>query len=136
MISPEYLKENFTGYNKDSFNIQFSETQELKSCDACSGIGMVERSSLSDYHRSEYSTTYETCKQCDGDGRIVETKVFMKIGEVPYHSAGTKREPLNHILFESRITPFSHAPIKHTKEHLGYTNFRFKIDEAEYNHWK
>lgn len=46
-------------------------------CDSCKGYGVVYKSHLVDYHKSEYDTTKHTCTKCDGTGRLVKYSDFI-----------------------------------------------------------
>ena len=41
-------------------------------CDRCKGFGFTLDEELTDYHKREYTTTRNSCKTCDGDGRMIE----------------------------------------------------------------
>lgn len=42
----------------------------IELCGQCSGSGVVLCSELADYHRREYDTWTETCRDCAGTGRL------------------------------------------------------------------
>ena len=44
-------------------------------CPNCNGYGFTEKEELTDYHKSEYSTYRSSCSKCEGDGRLIQTKI-------------------------------------------------------------
>ena len=51
-------------------------------CDNCEGSGIIQKSELSNYHKSEYRSWQEVCLSCQGSGRILKNVVTFK---VPYN---------------------------------------------------
>lgn len=54
-------------------------TKKIIVCSVCKGEGRVERSELTDYHRGDYDCWNELCKNCDGEGRVVEVTSSFRI---------------------------------------------------------
>jgi len=46
------------------------ETREIVLCPSCKGSGQSSYEECVNYHKREYETIYETCKRCDGTGRL------------------------------------------------------------------
>ena len=53
---------------------EFRTEHEIMLCKKCDGTGVFKWSELTDYHKSECDFYSETCKECNGTGRIVKTK--------------------------------------------------------------
>jgi DnaJ-class molecular chaperone len=53
---------------------EFRTEHEIMLCKKCDGTGVFKWSELADYHKGEYDFYSETCKECNGTGRIVKTK--------------------------------------------------------------
>jgi len=48
-------------------------TSEIVICSACDGVGTIQQSELSDYHRGEYKYWNTVCTMCKGSGRLLKT---------------------------------------------------------------
>jgi len=53
---------------------------EIVLCPDCKGKGEIHTDILIDYHKRDYDTKVETCKRCNGSGRL------RKITEVKYEA--------------------------------------------------
>jgi len=51
------------------------ETKEIVLCPTCNGSGQTSYEECVDYHKRDYETIYETCKRCDGTGRLKKITV-------------------------------------------------------------
>ncbi|NMC57801.1 MAG: hypothetical protein GYA51_00175 [Candidatus Methanofastidiosa archaeon] len=60
---------------------EFRTEHEIMLCKKCDGTGVFKWSELADYHKGEYDYYSETCKECNGTGRIVKTKKWQVIYE-------------------------------------------------------
>lgn len=72
-------------------------------CDRCKGFGFTLDEELTDYHKREYTTTRNTCKTCDGDGRMIECTESIslntgnpEVNKVPYKTNHKKIDPHFH----------------------------------------
>lgn len=65
----EYRHNYYTYYDK------YTPTN----CEKCNGLGKTHREELSDYHKREYSTYWDTCPKCKGHGRYIKRTVEVKI---------------------------------------------------------
>jgi hypothetical protein len=75
-------------------------------CDKCNGYGFKEKEELTDYHKREYTTYRSSCNKCEGDGRMIETKISYtvklpqeKIQTMPY---ATFKDIVEPHLYESK----------------------------------
>lgn len=97
---------------------QLVRSSTLKRCDKCDGLGIIESEELTDYHKREYSTIRKVCKPCEGDGRIVEIKEYIKM-DVP-------NEKIRHVSYAAalrdKIDPHENDSIW----------FRMHLDNREY----
>lgn len=49
-----------------------SESHKIILCTTCHGKGVIEHEELTNYHKREYDSWFETCRTCEGNGRVVE----------------------------------------------------------------
>jgi DnaJ-class molecular chaperone len=61
---------------------------EVEICAHCSGNGEIKQEHCTDYHKSEWSTTWSVCDMCEGSGRIV---VKMTVEKRPFKTRSKKR---------------------------------------------
>src|SRR6218665_329110 len=109
-IDLEYFKDNFFGYSKNRLPVKFRETKEVISCVDCSGIGRRSKEELTDYHKSEYHTFYSDCKSCNGEGRLILTKIYLTFGDLPYKPS--RKVSLHNILFDQDTKPYTKEEAK------------------------
>lgn len=79
----EALQRQLEGRDKDlremrAFVEQFKSRRRKQGvvcvCEGCKGSGITHHDELSDYHKREYNVWTETCRRCDGSGRVeIET---------------------------------------------------------------
>lgn len=62
-------------------SIKVSKERYVKACERCNGAGSVTEEEMTDYHKREYATFRYKCKSCNGDGRIVCTKVSVEFDD-------------------------------------------------------
>ena len=60
---------------------QMHTSHKVIICDQCEGTGIRSWNECTDYHKGDYETYHETCKKCDGTGRIFKTKKWHVIYE-------------------------------------------------------
>lgn len=71
--------------------LTFEEKSQVIVCISCNGIGSYTKEELVDYHKGDYETTRHTCKNCNGDGRMVEhtRTIFVRpekaVEHIPYN---------------------------------------------------
>jgi DnaJ-class molecular chaperone len=56
-----------------------SITKKIVPCLSCNGSGITEVSELVSYHNNDYDYFNKVCCNCDGEGRMLETKITAKI---------------------------------------------------------
>lgn len=44
---------------------------EIRICEKCKGTGFITCDELVNYHKRDYETWLETCKACNGHGRLI-----------------------------------------------------------------
>lgn len=56
-----------------------SNSQQIVPCDACKGSGVITKEECVSYHNRDYEYVNVICQNCDGDGRLLQTKYTVKI---------------------------------------------------------
>lgn len=69
-------------------------------CDRCHGFGFTETEEEEDYHKRTYSHYRNTCKNCEGDGRLIEATE-----SVTMHVPRSKLEKMPYISFKEFVDP-------------------------------
>lgn len=64
-------------------------TNAVVICKPCYGSGTIIKSEMTDYHKGEYDTWREVCKQCEGSGRLFETT---EVTTVPFNPLNVPNE--------------------------------------------
>lgn len=59
------------------------EKKEIQICPICKGVGHVEESELDDYHHRTRNYWDETCRKCNGSGRILVTTITTEESYTP-----------------------------------------------------
>lgn len=72
----------------DSIRVR-SETS-IVSCLTCKGIGLLSEEVCTSYHRGEYGTKWIACPHCEGQGRVMQTKMSASIN----NTASTRFRPV------------------------------------------
>lgn len=111
MIDLDYFKQNLFGYRQERFPVSFRQKRKVISCERCKGIGRVSQEELTDYHKREYDTFYSDCKECNGEGRVILTEVFVSFGDVRYDPALITSQTQN-ILFQKLSEPYSKEKVE------------------------
>lgn len=60
-------------------NYSYLDKYSPKNCERCNGLGKIHREELTDYHKGEYNTFWDTCSKCKGHGRYIKRTVEVKI---------------------------------------------------------
>lgn len=69
-------------------------------CDRCKGFGFTLDERFSDYHKGEYITTRNTCKTCDGDGRMIECTEHLSL-----NLGGPKINKVSYAFYKDIVDP-------------------------------
>lgn len=56
-----------------------SVTENIVPCWACKGSGIFEKEQVISYHNNDYEYYNEVCGNCDGEGRLLESKYNVRI---------------------------------------------------------
>lgn len=131
-VNKEYFKDFFFGYYKERIPFTFKEVKKLESCSACLGIGRISREELSDYHKREYDIFHEDCKHCAGEGRLIVTKIYVDIGDIPYsNKRGKDACSLHNLLFQVIEEPYTKAAAKDIEKPTPRKQFWFNIEDVK-----
>lgn len=98
-----------------------SERKKLRSCPRCSGTGIVSEEEMTDYHRNEYSTSYDACRVCKGQGRLVDTVHSVLL----YGSSGVGPAKLEKVV---STVPYGEDPITALEDLTYYHYFVHQIE--------
>lgn len=126
IVDLDYFKKNFFGYYKESFPVSFTQKGRIESCTWCKGTGRTSRKELSDYHKREYDTYHEDCKECVGQGRVIITDICVSFGDVPY-SRDMNGQDLDNIKFQSITTPYDSKEANGIERRTEKKTFTFDV---------
>lgn len=93
----------------------FYEKYVPENCTECKGLGKTSREELTDYHKRDYSTFWEVCDKCGGEGRYVKHIRSVKIEIKP----------------EEEIIPWSEFKSDHFNTSSSSHYFRLKVDKRD-----
>lgn len=78
----------YSKYSEDQLKLNIYQHKSIESCQPCEGTGFDSREELSCYHKREYSTYHDTCKDCAGSGRVTKTTTKLQFdANYPYRDA-------------------------------------------------
>lgn len=97
-------------------HLTLEEKSVVKLCISCNGIGSYEKEEMVDYHRNDYKTTRHVCKNCNGDGRVVEYTKMITLSPI----TDTERKPYD-----------EHSGNKFEYFEYNSTTHRVKIDNRD-----
>lgn len=130
-VDLEYFRDNFfSRYGEKRLPVSFTEKRHLKSCDRCQGTGRTSREELTDYHKREYDTFHEDCKNCNGQGRVIVTEIFVSFGDIPY-SPKVKSSSFSRILYETFEEPYTIEGAENIERQTKFKSFSFSFEDVK-----